>query len=183
MQSADGVSGVNGLASALIAADPAIESGDELMLFGQFVGDWEITDRRYTLEDGSLKVTRGELHCGWILDGRATQDVWIAHDKETGKLDQKGTTLRFLDTETNVWRSVWVSPMHNTVMEFSGRKVGNEIVLENIDDDGEISRWIFHGIGKNAFSWKAEVSTDGGKSWKIAMEMSIRRIPAASTAD
>jgi hypothetical protein len=48
---------------------PPPELREELMLFGQFVGDWEI-DAQHLRPDGSTVREKGELHLGWILNGR-----------------------------------------------------------------------------------------------------------------
>src|SRR5262245_39736718 len=54
--------------------DPALE--EPLRLFGRFVGGWDI---HWTgiAPDGSRQTARGEVHFGWVLEGRAIQDVWI----------------------------------------------------------------------------------------------------------
>ncbi len=46
------------------SSDPGLK--EKLMLFGQFVGDWEIESEWY-LPDGSIPKGRGEIHFGWIL--------------------------------------------------------------------------------------------------------------------
>ena len=56
------------------------ELKDKLMLFGQFVGDWE----------NSI----GEVHWGWILGGRATQDIWMPVGEAVPNLR---TVVRFYD--------------------------------------------------------------------------------------
>ncbi len=57
------------------ADGPGPEMREKLMLFGQFVGDWDIVEARYPQPDGTEIKRRGEIHSGWILDGRAIQDV------------------------------------------------------------------------------------------------------------
>lgn len=168
----EGNASIHGLA----ASGPAKGLEQELMLFGRFIGDWEILERRYQLDDGSWRSTAGEIHWGWILGGRAIQDVWIAYERETGRLDQYGTTVRFYDTDMHVWRSTWISAIHNTVMEFAGGESGRDIVLECKDHDEEIIRWIFYDIGDKSFRWRAETSMDGGGGWTTKMEMRVRRI-------
>jgi hypothetical protein len=60
----------DGLIEALHVDGPAGQHADELMLFGRFVGSWEL-DWRGTNPDGSPATMRGELHFGWVLGGRA----------------------------------------------------------------------------------------------------------------
>lgn len=63
----------------LNANGPAHEYADKMMLFGQFVGDWEF-DLVSIRPDGTRLKGSGEWHFGWALQGRAIQDVWIARD-------------------------------------------------------------------------------------------------------
>src|SRR5437867_12361 len=78
---------------------------EKLMLFGQFVGDWE-TDARYPQPDGTDIKAKGEIHFGWILEGRAVQDVWMGRDQRTGRAVPAGTTLRYYDPKIDAWHSI-----------------------------------------------------------------------------
>ena len=89
--------GKNRAIEGLFAEGANPEMKENLMLFGQFVGDWDILQDRSLQPDGTWTATRGELHWGWILDGRAVQDVWMWIDEKTGKLIPEGTTVRFYD--------------------------------------------------------------------------------------
>src|SRR5919202_1411929 len=60
-----------------LAADgPSEDRADKLMLFGQFVGDWDVDFTVYGA-DGTRQTEKAEWHFGWVLEGRAVQDVWI----------------------------------------------------------------------------------------------------------
>src|SRR5262249_8970085 len=63
--------------AALGADGPAAGFESELALFGQFVGSWELDRTEYTVDGRVASVHRGEWHFGWVLGGRAIQDVWI----------------------------------------------------------------------------------------------------------
>ena len=91
------------------------EMREKLMLFGQFVGDWDILEDHYLQPDGTWAVSRGALHWGWILDGKAVQDVWMSIDEKTGKTIPEGTTIRFYDQKIDAWHSVWISPTQRVV--------------------------------------------------------------------
>jgi hypothetical protein len=45
------------------------------MLFGQFVGYWEIAEARYTRTYRTMIKLKGEAHFGWILNGTAIARV------------------------------------------------------------------------------------------------------------
>lgn len=156
----------------LNASGPDEQYKDKLMLFGQFVGDWEIIECKTLQENGVWKTSKGELHWGWILDGMAVQDVWMTTDPVVWG---KGTTIRFYDPKIDAWHSIWISPAQDIVRKFIGKQVGSEIVLETDEIAGELMRWIFFGITENAFRWRAETSVDDGKTWSIVEEMRIRR--------
>ena len=63
------------LAAALNAAGPDPAYAEQLRLFGRFVGAWDI-EWRGTDRNGQPATMTGELHFGWVLGGRAVQDVW-----------------------------------------------------------------------------------------------------------
>jgi hypothetical protein len=161
----------------LPAEGPDPESKEKLELFGQFVGDWDILECRY--EDGDTwSTSEGELHWRWILEGKAVQDVWSTIDKETHRVVPGGTTIRFYDPKIDAWRSTWISPEQGVVKMFIGRKVGEEIVLELVNqekEEGRLVKWVFSEITSTSFHWRAEESRDAGKTWEIHEEMKIRR--------
>lgn len=160
------------LVRKLNSRGPAEKYRDKLMLFGQFVGDWDIVECRSLLDDGTWETTREELHWGWILDGRAVQDIWMTTDPETW---ENGTTVRFYDSRIDAWQSVWISPGQEVVRKFIGRQIGNEIVLETTELQGKLMHWIFFDIARDSFKWRAVTSTDGGKTWVKIEEMRIVR--------
>ena len=66
----------DGFIEALHTAGPAGPNAEQLQLFGQFIGSWDI-DWSGLDADGRRHTARGELHFGWVLGGRAVQDIWI----------------------------------------------------------------------------------------------------------
>jgi hypothetical protein len=66
----------NGLIEALHVAGPAGALADRLSLFGQFVGSWYL-EWTGAGTDAQPATMTGELHFGWVLGGRAVQDIWI----------------------------------------------------------------------------------------------------------
>lgn len=168
-------SAVKDAIEGLLVEGPNPEMKEKLMLFGQFVGDWDILEDRSLQPDGTWTTTRGELHWGWILDGRAVQDVWMWIDEKTGKLILEGTTVRFYDAKIDAWHSVWLAPRQGAVKTFVARKVGDEIVLEGKTAEGYPVKWIFSEITPDSFRWRAEETQDNGKTWTLKEEMRIRR--------
>lgn len=160
-----------------LAADgPDPKLKDKLMLFGQFVGDWDIVLCRVLQADGSEVRMHGEVHFGWILGGTSVQDVWMGCREGSDKMTMFGTTVRFYDPKIDAWRSTWLSPLKGLVQLFIGHKVNDEIVLDLQNTDGYPERWIFSEITSTSFRWRAEESHDGGKTWLLTEEMHIRKV-------
>jgi hypothetical protein len=148
---------------------------EKLMLFGQFVGDWDIVEARYPQPDGTEIKRNGEIHFGWILDGRATQDVWMTHQENPPRAVPAETTIRFYDPMIDTWHSIWISPLHGIIQTFLARKVGDEIVLEGKSKEGFPERWIFSEIAGNSFRWRSVESHDNENTWQLTEEMQVRR--------
>jgi hypothetical protein len=161
---------------ALRADGPHPDHAEELMLFGQFVGSWEMHGFQIA-DDGTRIEHRGEWHFGWTLEGRAIQDVLISPSPNTGgDTLEYGTTIRFSDAEAGVWQIVYVTPVDRAVRRLVARQVGEEIVLEGRREDERLMRWTFSDISPRAFTWRGFVSDDGGSSWRQNEEMRLRRI-------
>jgi len=73
------------------------ESAD---VYGWLIGSWELEVLHYKAFDVSALGIKGEVHFGWVLEGRAIQDVWIMPRRsertdDIGKTNNMyGTTLR-----------------------------------------------------------------------------------------
>ena len=85
---------------ALAAGGPWPEHAEKLMLFGQFVGAWDLDITLFDL-DGTVRAEgEGEWLFGWVLEGCAVQDVLIRPPRRerTGasptEFWEYGTTIR-----------------------------------------------------------------------------------------
>ena len=166
----DANSPTDGLVEALHVAGPAGPYADKLALFGRFVGSWRLDWRG----SGPATMT-GELHFGWVLGGRAVQDIWIVPGRgQAGEgeppLAFHGSTIRFYDPAIDAWRSTWVEPVNGRVRRFIGRPDGADIVLLSAEDDPQL-RWRFTDITPESFRWRAEISRDNGTTWDFDEEM------------
>jgi hypothetical protein len=157
------------------ANGPDPNFGEKLMLFGRFVGDWEIIEACYIQADGTWVKMKGEVHFGWILGGTAIQDVWMGCREGSEKMTLFGTTIRFFDPKIDAWRSTWLSPLKGLVQTFIGREVNDDIVLEHVTAEGHPEKWIFSQITPHSFRWHSEETHDEGKTWVLTEEMQIRK--------
>jgi hypothetical protein len=149
----------------------------------------EVTADRYrvgTVPDGKSYFGQGEIHFGWILEGRAIQDVWMIPRLQDGKPgvppmpiagNWYGTTLRIYDPAIDAWRIYWIDPATNAYRYQIGRQQGKDIVQKGKTESGTHSRWSFTEITRDSFRWLAETSTDG-KTWGSVVEVRARRASA-----
>ena len=170
------------LINVLPASSPHPSLGDEARVWDRFIGAWDC-DYTFFLEDGSVKHSRGEVDFGWVMDGRAIQDIWITYPKEAGKERGIGTSLRFFDSKSKTWQVVFISPAHSAVITVRGGIEGDRIVLRGVDSEGAMLRWSFNDIKPDSFTWRGETSRDGGKTWKLEEEHHMKRRAAASASN
>lgn len=161
----------------LAARGPTPALAAEARLFDRFVGTWDC-DYAFFGNDGRVTHAAGELRFGWILDGKALQDVWIAYPSEPGRERSIGTSIRFFDAKSRTWRIVFVSPEFGAIVTVRGGAEGDRIVLRGVDDEGAALRWSFDEIRADSFVWRGETSRDEGKTWKLEEEHHMRRRPA-----
>jgi len=133
------------------------------------------------LDDGTQRSRSGDWHFGWVLEGRAIQDVWIVpprgrrgHDA-TGVPEYYGTTLPIYNPRSDDRRVLYIDPAIRAVPKMTGRRQCDAIVQLGHDAAGQSVRWGFDEIEATAFRWRGEWSADGGTTRQIA-----RRIPHAA---
>ena len=161
---------------------PDQDRAEKMQLYGQFVGDWDAKVIRHG-ESGDRHEADGEIHFGWVLQGRAVQDVWITPPLQQrgnaaalpGGRNWYGSTVRVYDPELDAWRIWWINPAGNSFRQQIGRPRGKDIVQEGRTDEGVLTRWSFTRIRPDSFHWLGEASTNGGVSWQLPVEVLARR--------
>jgi hypothetical protein len=139
----------------------------KLALFAWLIGDW-VMDVTTLPEDGSIHQAQGEIHAGWVLQGRAIQDVWmIPHN-------WYGTTLRIYDPALDAWHILWNDPATNFFSQQIAKGRAGDIVQEGADPRGGSMRWTFAEISKKSFHWTAERARNEG-DWRCEVEIEARR--------
>jgi hypothetical protein len=152
---------------ALQATGPHPSLGDQAKVFGRLVGTW---DGEYTMfsKDGKTTQSSGEWIFGWVMDGRAMQDLFIIHPSEAGKERYIGSSLRYFDPKSQTWSVIFVDPEYGSVQTVTGGAVADDrIVLLSKDTDDKKSRWSFDDIRPDSWVFRDEASSDGGKSWRL----------------
>lgn len=159
------------LADVLIAAGPAPEYADKMNLYGQFVGAWTMVAVMHA-DDGQRHEAKGEIQFGWVLGGRAIQDVWslprFFH----------GTTLRIYDPGQDAWHILWNDPLKQYYTRQLGCADRSDIVQQGKLEDGTAIRWRFTEITPDSFHWIGDRSRDEGASWQVQADFRAKRIKA-----
>ncbi|HLE68602.1 MAG TPA: hypothetical protein VJH87_02880 [Vicinamibacteria bacterium] len=89
--------------------------------------------------------------------------------------------MRTYDPSIEAWRITWINPVRHVQNQLVGKKVGDEIVQEGLDENGSLSfRWCFREITENSFRWTGEESNDNGKTWQVGAEFFAVRMGAKS---
>lgn len=165
------------LPEALHSPGPPPELAADLRLFGQFVGSW-LLECTHINPGAPPTVNHGELRFGWVLGGRAVQDVWIVPGRGHPERDEApgfhGTTVRFYDRTIEAWRSTWIDPPNNRVRRFVGRPTGPDIELIS-DEHQPLLRWRFTEITADSFIWTGERSTAEHPGWALQLRMRATR--------
>ena len=163
---------------------PASDRAEKLGLYAFLVGSWETTVVAHE-DNGATHTNRGEIHAGWVLEGRALQDVWMLPGRAERQPDAPprqlpvtgnwyGTTLRIYDPGLDAWRILWSDPATNFFTQQTGRARGADIVQTGPDPRGGSMRWVFSEIQPDAFHWTGERAPDD-RSWRREVDIRARR--------
>jgi hypothetical protein len=173
---------------------PAADRADKMNLYAFLIGAWEMEVVTFE-ESGPTHKGRGEIHAGWVLEGRAIQDVWMIPPRPERRPDAPllpvagnwyGTTLRLYDPRLDAWHILWSDPAMQNYVRQIGRARGNDVVQEGrieIVQDGQLRagpvlRWSFTDITAHSFHWLGEHSPDEGATWRLQVEVFARRVAA-----
>jgi hypothetical protein len=173
---------VTGFLDVLGSAARSAEIPESADCYGWLVGSWALEVRNYWGDVRALGL-KAEAHFGWVLEGRAVQDVWIlpvrAPHPQTGEIDPSrrthGSTLRVWDAGLQAWRVTWISPGTGARVDLVGRWSGKDVVQTGALPNGTPIRWIFSEITRDRFRWTGESLQADGHTWKLEGEFLARR--------
>ena len=119
----------------LTAPGRSLDIAESDDVYGWLVGNWDLTVCHYFDLDVESQPVKGRVHAGWVLEGRAIQDVWhYPLDKQStglGSMITYGTTFRVWDAAIKAWRISWIIPVRNHREEQIGRRVDEDIIQIN----------------------------------------------------
>ena len=165
--------------TVLAAREPHPSLGSHASDYGRVIGSWqgELHDH---FSGKKPNVHSVEAHFGWVLEGRAVQDVWITparSDRASAKeraLDWYGTTLRVYDPKSELWRVTWTDPVSGYRIDLEGRRQGDDIVQLGLRA-GRPIRWTFSEVQDDAFRWQGHALADDGATWRLEIDIAFRR--------
>jgi hypothetical protein len=159
--------------AALGSEGPPADRAKDMDLYGWLIGSWEMDTVRH-LDDGTIQKWTGEIHFGWVLEGRAIQDIWI-RPRRPAPSAMYGTTLRIFDPRIGGWHIIWADPLNQDYSRQIGRAEGKDIVQIGDDSRGLKTRWRFTEITANSFHWIGEERSSESDPWQITYEHFARR--------
>ena len=86
-----------------------------------------------------------------------------------------GTTLRWWDPATRVWRIAWTNPVSGHYEQQSGNWDGADILQTGRRADGTHTRWMFTEITADSFHWRGEALYPDQREWKLEGEFLAKR--------
>jgi hypothetical protein len=159
-----------------LAADhPHPSLKEQSRVFDHFVGTWNAHYTHFAVDGAVSEQYTGRVIFGWILGGRALQDIWVGDPVGERSEPSMGTSVRFFDSSAGKWQVIFIAPEHNAVVTVQGGLVGDRIVLEGGSPDGHLRRWSFNDIRDDSFVWRGERSDDGGATWWRNAEYQMHR--------
>jgi catechol 2,3-dioxygenase-like lactoylglutathione lyase family enzyme len=146
----------NSFAEALIAARPSLELEAHADDLAWLIGGWRAIVRDYD-DAGVVEESSGEWWFSCVLEGRAMQDVWIVppRDGPAKPRLRYGSTIRWFDAKSGLWRISWFNPVTGAHNDLSGGRHGNRLIFDGTSD-GKAIRWSFNDITPSHFVWRGE---------------------------
>jgi hypothetical protein len=180
-------------AASLLAAVPLVaqtavtKTADEIKAsyeahrgdFDYLLGDWE-----FTAESRQYGKFRGNWSAMRLSEGQILDEYRVVGDKnETYYVT---TTLRAYNAVLERWELVGMDGGRGLQDVGTGQRVGSEIHIEQrfgvMSPEPSTWRIRYFDIRPDRFSWIADRSTDGGKTWvKGFQQIDARRIRPART--
>ncbi len=160
------------LAPAALRAQTAAGTSQEQMRavfnahkgdFDYLLGDWHFTadNKQYGKFQGYWSAVR------LANEGEVLDEFRVVGD--SGQTYDLSSTLRSYDALKDRWELVTVGGPNGLQNLGTGQRVGNEVHIEQRFGVGgpnpSVFRIRYYDIGPDHFSWNADRSTDGGKSW------------------
>lgn len=129
---------------------------------------------RFKNQNGGEAPLKATWTGRYILDGFVIADEYQMFDAD-GKLVMLGMNYRSYDSKTNSWKMKWLDALNSAWLNLGPEELGgvesdgNSISFKVQYQPNELHRIRFVNISEAHFSWRVDISTDGGKNWNDAV--------------
>jgi hypothetical protein len=159
----------------------------ELEQFAFLIGRWQ-GDSSIKLPDGKWSTYKATLIGRYILDGYVIADE-VRQFGPAGELTKCGQNYRSYNTNSG-WVMKWQDALNSTWLDLGPPELGGVVFSSGTFSfkhhlpPGPVSKLFpaytlfqirIFDISQRHFSWRAEVSTDGGLSWSEVQKMEFYR--------
>ena len=137
--------------------------------FAFLIGEWRCAVR-WKGNDGGWEKAHASWAGRYILDGYAIADEFRMF-ASSGELIMLGSNYRSYGDEPDCWVMKWHDALTSRWMslgpeELGGVKVeGDSITFKARLEPNLLHRITFSNIAEDHFTWRADSSADGGKTW------------------
>jgi len=165
----------------------------ELSQFAFLIGTWQC-ESRVKGPDGEYRTYPATWVARYILDGYVIADEFRQLGP-AGEVAQLGQSLRSYNTDQKAWIIKWLDALDSTWLELGPedlggvRVQGGVITYQHRRPRGRAGRLFplqslfrltFSNISEDHFTWRAELSTDGGETWAEVQVIEASRVKTPS---
>lgn len=155
-------------AEALISDGATDEYPVRMSRFGDLVGTWDVSGSRLDETTGVWTERNFTWLVGFILDGRAVQDVEVeASSTHPSGVETVATAVRVYDPHAGVWRVSYFAPKTGEYCHLVATSYRLGLRQDGTRTDGKPIRWNFTEITDDSYIWEGWVSHDDGSTWVL----------------
>ena len=140
-----------------------------------WLGKWEAS---WDEPDG--KKGKGTNHIHYTLDGKVIQENFEILEGQSKGF--KGMSISVFNPKKKEWHQAWADNQGG-YFDFTGERDGEKRYFKTAvvkkGDKEIIQRMVFYDITKKSMTWDWELSTDGGKTWKLSWRIFYKKVGEA----
>lgn len=163
----------------------------ELSQFAFLIGNWRC-ESRVKGPDGAFRTYPATWVARYILDGYAIADEFKQLGP-AGEVAQLGQTTRSFNSDSKTWIIKWLDALDSTWLDMGPEDLGGvavrsgSITYQHRRPRGRTGRLFplqslfrltFSNMSEDHFTWRAELSTDGGETWDEVQVIEATRAKA-----
>jgi len=161
----------------------------ELSQFAFLIGSWRC-ESSVKGPDGEFRTYPATWVARYILDGYVIADEFRQLGP-AGEVAQIGQNYRCFNADKKTWCIQWLDALDATWLELGPEDLGGVVVrggtitykhrrprgrVGRLFPLNSLFRLTYEGISENHFTWRAELSTDGGETWAEVQVIEAHRV-------